>query len=97
MFFLYVLFCGIPTETSDPDTKERYGLPLILHVFGEVVTTVLELLMAIIIIDIVAGGTFPADAKDCLAEYFVHFLMVVVPGICFLITALLFSGLLVER
>jgi len=98
MFFLYVLFRGIPTETSDPDTKEQYGLPLILHhSFGEVVTTVLQLLMAIIAIDIIADGIFPMDVKECLAEYLVHFLMVVIPGISCLITALLYSGLLVER
>mmetsp|Transcript_37578 Transcript_37578/g.69529 ORF Transcript_37578/g.69529 Transcript_37578/m.69529 type:complete len:98 (-) Transcript_37578:322-615(-) len=97
MFFLYILLRGIPTETSNPDTKERYGIALILHIFGEVVKTVLEMLMAVIAVDIIAGGIFPADARDCLADYFVSFLMVVVPGICILISGLLFSGLLVER
>mmetsp|Transcript_56500 Transcript_56500/g.120004 ORF Transcript_56500/g.120004 Transcript_56500/m.120004 type:complete len:98 (+) Transcript_56500:477-770(+) len=97
MFFFYMLLRGIPTETSDPDTKERYGLPLVLHILGEVVKTVLEMLMAVIVIDIVAGGIFPADAKDCLAEYLVNFLMIVIPSICCLISALLYGGILIER
>ena len=98
ILFLYMLLRETPTETSDPYTKEQYGLPLILHhSFGEVVTAVLQLLMAIIAIDIVADGIFPMDVKECLAEYLAHFLMVVIPGISCLITALLYSGLLVER
>lgn len=96
MLFLYMLLREIPTETCDPQTKERYGLPLVLHVFGEVITTAIELIMAVFAMDIVAGGFVPADLHDCLAEYLVGGLVMLVPGICLLITTLIYSGLLVE-
>ena len=97
MLLLYMLLREIPTETCDPQTKERYGLPLILHVVGEIITAVLELVMAVIAMDIVAGRFVPTDLHDCLAEYLVDGLVMIVPGICLLITGLIYSGLLVER
>mmetsp|Transcript_43452 Transcript_43452/g.74159 ORF Transcript_43452/g.74159 Transcript_43452/m.74159 type:complete len:121 (+) Transcript_43452:337-699(+) len=55
MFFLYLLLREIPTETSDPNTKERYaGLPLLLHVSFEVTRTVVELVASLILVDLLA-------------------------------------------
>jgi len=96
IFVLYILR-GIPKETSDPQTKEPYGVSLILHVIGEVITTVVELLMAIIAFDIVLGGFIPADLKECLVDCMANGLMYIVPGICVLITGLIYSGVMVER
>ena len=96
----------MPTETRDPATKQRYrGLPLVLHVLGEVARTVLEPLLALLLADVVASGVagdaggsalLPADLRDSLAEYLIGFLAVTVLGICLLIAVLLRSGLLVE-
>ena len=85
LFFLYMLLRGIPIETSDPDTKERCGLHLILflprgrddssssRIAHGYYCTRYRCCWHLII--------FPVDAKDCLSEYFVNFLLVVVPGI----------------
>ena len=97
MILLHLLLNEIPTEVRDPDTKERYAFPLFLHVLGQVVMAVLELLMAIVAIDISAGDAVPAYARDCLAEGLADGLMILVPSIWLLITGLLYSGLLVER
>lgn len=97
MLLLYMLIRESPTETCDPETKQRYGLSVILHVFGGVITHVLELIMATIAIDVVAGSLLPTDLHDCLAEYLVGGIVMIVPGICLLITMLIWSGLLVER
>ena len=53
---------------------EQYGLPLTPHhVLGEVVTAVLKLLTATIIIDIIAGDIFPANAMDLIGKIFRSF------------------------
>lgn len=97
MLLLYMLLRESPTETRDPDTKQRYGFSVILHVFGGVITHVLELIMATVAIDVVAGSFLPTDLHDCLAEYLVGGIVTIVPGICLLIILLIYSGLLVER
>ncbi|KAL7527075.1 hypothetical protein ACHAWF_002027 [Thalassiosira exigua] len=97
MFLLYILLRGIPTETSDPCTKEPYGLPLVLHVFGQVAAVVLELFMALVSVDIAVGGLVAPEVKDCLADYLAPGLLATVPGICLLITAMISSGAMEER
>ena len=97
MIALYHLLRGIPTDTSDPQTKERYGLPLVLHVVGEVLSTVVLLLMGLIALDILFEDCVPSDLKEGLMEHLVQFLVVMVPSISVLITGLLYGGLLVER
>ncbi len=101
MYSVYKLLREIPTETCDPQTKERYGLTLILHVFGEVFTTFLELIMAVVAMDIAIESIIPSSeaysvVKECLLEYFMGGLVILVPTICMLITALIYSGLMVE-
>ena len=97
MMIAYLLLRQLPTETSDPDTKTHLKLlPIILHIFGEVLTTIFEILMGCIIIDNLFDGMIPIDMKECLMDYAVNGLMVMVPGICVLITGLIYSGLLVE-
>ena len=98
MMIAYLLLRQLPTETSDPDTKTHLKLlPIILHIFGEVLTTIFEILMGCIIIDSLFDGMIPIlDMKECLMDYAVNGLMVMVPGICVLITGLIYSGLLVE-
>mmetsp|Transcript_43453 Transcript_43453/g.74161 ORF Transcript_43453/g.74161 Transcript_43453/m.74161 type:complete len:120 (+) Transcript_43453:337-696(+) len=59
MFFLYLLLREIPTETSDPNTKERYaGLPLLLHVSFEVTRTVVELVASLILVDLIVTNCY---------------------------------------
>jgi len=54
-------------------------------------------LLLIVAIDVAVGGTFPTDANNCFTEYLVNFFMVVIPGICFVVTGLLYSSLMVEN
>ena len=96
MLFLYMLLLQIPTETRDPYTKDQCGFSLVLHVFGQVITTVLEWLMVIVAINVLADGLVPADVKCCLTEYLINGLMILVPGICLLLTGLIHIGLMVE-
>ena len=89
---------AIPKETRDLGTKERYGFfALFVHVLGEVLTTVAELLMAVIAIDMITGESVPLATNDCVVEYLMHGLAVLVPSICLLIASLIQGGLLVER
>jgi hypothetical protein len=106
MLLLYLLSLEIPPETCDPETKERLlGLPLLLHVSGLIVRTLLELIIAIVAVDILFGGFFPSssvveqhsDAKDFMvAEYIVGTLLMTTPYICVLVSALIYGGFIVE-
>jgi hypothetical protein len=98
MLSLYALLGNFPPETSDPHTKERYGLvPLVLHVLMQVVAGVLELLMIFVAIDVVTDELIPAEIKNELVTYLAGGLAVMIPSICLLISGLIYSGLLVER
>ena len=66
MIFLYILLREISTETSDPDIKDGYScFTLMQHVCCQVIISYLELLMAIIAIDVVAGSLINAEAERC--------------------------------
>jgi hypothetical protein len=101
MFFLYLLLHEIPTETYDPETKVQYGLPLLLHVSGEVFKTAVEMLIVAIKVFVIVGNFFPSfslsPAKDALAEYMLGVFLTTIPFICMLIATLIYCGLLNER
>ena len=96
MLFLHMLLREIPVETRDPDTKDLYGLALILHVSVQVVATMLEMLMAFVALDVMVDGLISVDMTSCLVEYMVGGLTILLPGICLLISILMYTGLLVE-
>ena len=97
MILLYNLLRETPREISDPDTKERYGcLPVHLHVLGEVMTAVIELLMAVVTLLVAFDGVIQAELEDCLLGCLAAGLLVMVPGICLLLVGLIYSGLLKE-
>ena len=54
------------------------------------------MLIAIVLIDVVSVSLVPAEANYCLAEYFMNGLIILVPGICLLITGLIYRELLIE-
>ena len=91
-----MLLREIPTETRDPVTKDRYGLCLVLHVVGQVLTTVLELLMACHAIDFIVGSLVPKEPELCLSKGLIEGLMIAVPGICLLIIVLVRIGVMIE-
>lgn len=96
MLFLHMLLREIPVETRDPDTKDLYGLALILHVSVQVVATMLEMLMAFVALDVMVDGLISVDMTSCLVEYMVGGFTILLPGICLLISILIYTGLLVE-
>ena len=100
MYSVYKLLREIPTETCDPSTKERYyRLTLILHVFGELFTTLLELVMAVVVMDIAVENILSYSSeeaywlvvKEVFLEYFMRGLAILVTTICVLITALIYQ------
>lgn len=96
MLFLHMLLREIPVETRDPDTKDLYGFALILHVSVQVIATMLEMLMAFVALDVMVDGLISVDMTSCLVEYMVGGLIILLPGICLLISILMYTGLLVE-
>ena len=95
MLLIYMLLSGIPKDTRD--LKERYGFPfIVIPIFGEVITTFLELIMGMVAIDVITHGIIPVEAKACVAEYLVDGFLILLPAICLLIAGLISSGLLVE-
>ncbi len=93
MFFLYLLLRELPTETCDPETRARYGIPLLLHVSAVFVKIALELIIAAIAVDIIVVGDFFPSA---LAEYMLSVLLMTTPCVCVLITSLIYSGMMIE-
>ncbi len=93
---LLMLLRGTPAETRDPDTKALYGFALILHVSVQVIATIFELLMAFVAFDVVVDGLVSADMTRNLMEYILGGVLILLPGICLLISSMLYTGLLVE-
>jgi hypothetical protein len=100
MFLLYMLLREIPTDTRDPDTKDRH-FGFFLHVSSEVVKSAVEMIIAAITVDIIVGDFFPScslsPAKDALAEYMLGVFLTTIPCICVLITTLIHTGFLIEE
>lgn len=98
MFLLYMFLGEIPTETSDPETKERYGLPLFMNSSGVVIKTAVELIIAAIVVGIIVCDFFPSVTSSAaiaaFAEYMLGVFLTTIPFICVLVTTLIYSGLL---
>lgn len=94
IFLIYTLLQEIPIASW---TKCRCGvLPVIIHVFGQVLTPIIEMLIAIVMLDIIFGGLFPTDAKMILSDYLAGGLAVLVPGTTLLVAGLIYTDVMVE-
>lgn len=96
MLVLHMILRGMPVETRDPDTKSLYGFALILNVSAQVIAAFLKMLMAFVAFDVIADGLVATDLTRCMIEYIVGGLTILLPGICLLISTLIYSGLMVE-
>ena len=96
VLLLHMLLREAPIETRDPDTKALYGFALILHVSGQVIATILDMLMAFVAFDVIVDGLVAADMTSCVVDYMVGGLIILLPSICLLISVLMYTGLLVE-
>jgi len=98
MLVLHMILRGMPVETRDPDTKSLYGFALILNVSAQVIAAFLKMLMAFVAFDVIADGLVATDLDltRCMIEYIVGGLTILLPGICLLISTLIYSGFMVE-
>lgn len=96
-----MLLRTLPTESCDPETKETYrGVPLVLNVFGEVVTTLVEMAMLVVVFDIALGDYLQGESyeivKLSLAEYFLEYIWAIITAISVMITLLVYAGYLAD-
>jgi hypothetical protein len=98
MFLLYLFLGEIPKETCDPETKERYGLPLFMNSSGVVIKTAVGLMMAAIGVNIIVCDFFPSFTSSAfmaaLAELMLGVFLTTIPLICVLLSTLIYCGLL---
>lgn len=94
IFLLYTLINEIPESTW---SKDRSCFSLMVHIFGEVLKSLLEMIMALVAIDILSCETMiSSDAKAIMADYMIGGLMILIPCTTILITSLICTGVMIE-
>ena len=71
--------------------------PIIMHVHAQVTISMIELISALIAIDILTGGTIiSSEIRHILSDYMIGGLMILVPFTSLLMTTLIYTGVVFE-
>ena len=98
---MIIIFYLLLKEASEGlcDLKPKDGLPglsPILHIVTHVFLALLEVLMAIVAIDVMAGSLhlLPIGIVEYyFTDVFLNTLLTLIPGICLLMVGLIYSGI----
>ena len=94
IFLLYTLTNEIPESTW---SKDRSCFSLMVHILGQVLKSALEMIMALVAIDILSCETIiSSDVKAIMADYMIAGLMILIPCTTTLITTLICTGVIIE-
>ena len=94
IFLLYTLMNEIPESTW---SKDRSCFSLMVHILGQVLKSTLEMITALVAIDILSCETIiSSDVKAIMADYMIGGLMILIPCTTILITTLICTGVIIE-
>ena len=78
-------------------SKDRSCVSLMVHILGQVLKSALEMIMALVAIDILSCETIiSSDVKAIMADYMIAGIVILIPCTTILITTLICTGVMIE-